>query len=164
MNAYPETGTHGGRSGLPGPAPILFTGGRSVCRRGHRELYPDRGVMLNAPYTVIFGVIAIPVLRVSTTVAEFTGQGKTSWLSRLVQIPRSAVTDHTRNHHLLRFSSAQITLRGGVPGAIRTHGPQIRNLVLYPAELRGPTQAFIPSIERKRSPSCASSAHYAGGA
>lgn len=25
----------------------------------------------------------------------------------------------------------------GVPGEIRTHGPQIRNLVLYPAELRG---------------------------
>jgi hypothetical protein len=24
-----------------------------------------------------------------------------------------------------------------VPGAIRTHGPKIRNLVLYPAELRG---------------------------
>jgi hypothetical protein len=28
----------------------------------------------------------------------------------------------------------------GVPGAIRTHGPQIRNLVLYPAELRGHIQ------------------------
>lgn len=27
--------------------------------------------------------------------------------------------------------------RHGVPGGIRTHGPQIRNLVLYPAELRG---------------------------
>lgn len=27
--------------------------------------------------------------------------------------------------------------RSGVPGEIRTHGPQIRNLVLYPAELRG---------------------------
>ena len=26
---------------------------------------------------------------------------------------------------------------GGVPGEIRTHDPQIRNLVLYPAELRG---------------------------
>ena len=26
---------------------------------------------------------------------------------------------------------------GGVPGGIRTHGPQIRNLMLYPAELRG---------------------------
>ena len=25
----------------------------------------------------------------------------------------------------------------GVPGEIRTHDPQIRNLVLYPAELRG---------------------------
>ncbi len=24
----------------------------------------------------------------------------------------------------------------GAPGGIRTHGPQIRNLVLYPAELR----------------------------
>jgi hypothetical protein len=28
--------------------------------------------------------------------------------------------------------------RDGDPGAIRTRGPQIRNLVLYPAELRGP--------------------------
>ena len=26
---------------------------------------------------------------------------------------------------------------GGVPGEIRTHGPRIRNPVLYPAELRG---------------------------
>jgi hypothetical protein len=26
----------------------------------------------------------------------------------------------------------------GDPGVIRTRGPQIRNLVLYPAELRGP--------------------------
>lgn len=28
----------------------------------------------------------------------------------------------------------------GVPGGIRTHGPRIRNPVLYPAELRGPYQ------------------------
>ena len=28
--------------------------------------------------------------------------------------------------------------KNGDPGAIRTRGPQIRNLVLYPAELRGP--------------------------
>ena len=27
----------------------------------------------------------------------------------------------------------------GVPGGIRTHGPRIRNSVLYPAELRGRT-------------------------
>jgi hypothetical protein len=27
--------------------------------------------------------------------------------------------------------------RTGVPGEIRTHDPQIRNLVLYPTELRG---------------------------
>ena len=30
-----------------------------------------------------------------------------------------------------------IEKENGVPGEIRTHGPQIRNLVLYPAELRG---------------------------
>ncbi len=30
----------------------------------------------------------------------------------------------------------------GVPGGIRTHGPQIRNLVLYPAELRRRTTAL----------------------
>jgi hypothetical protein len=30
---------------------------------------------------------------------------------------------------------AQLTLHGA-PDGIRTHGPQIRNLVLYPAELR----------------------------
>jgi hypothetical protein len=28
----------------------------------------------------------------------------------------------------------------GAPGGIRTHGPQIRNLVLYPAELRAPAR------------------------
>lgn len=32
----------------------------------------------------------------------------------------------------------QVTGIGGDPGAIRTHDPQIRNLMLYPAELRGP--------------------------
>ena len=26
--------------------------------------------------------------------------------------------------------------KNGAPGGIRTHGPKIRNLVLYPAELR----------------------------
>jgi hypothetical protein len=31
--------------------------------------------------------------------------------------------------------------RFGDPGAIRTRDPQIRNLVLYPAELRGPVAA-----------------------
>jgi hypothetical protein len=30
----------------------------------------------------------------------------------------------------------------GVPGEIRTHDPRIRNPVLYPAELRGPTGSF----------------------
>jgi hypothetical protein len=34
----------------------------------------------------------------------------------------------------------------GVPGAIRTHGPQIRNLVLYPAELRGHSLAYTRKI------------------
>lgn len=28
----------------------------------------------------------------------------------------------------------------GVPGGIRTHDPRIRNPVLYPAELRGPSR------------------------
>ncbi len=31
-------------------------------------------------------------------------------------------------------------LKAGVPDRIRTCGPQIRNLVLYPAELRGREQ------------------------
>ena len=30
-----------------------------------------------------------------------------------------------------------VHLKSGVPGGIRTHDPEIRNLVLYPAELRG---------------------------
>lgn len=29
-------------------------------------------------------------------------------------------------------------MKCGAPGGIRTHGPKIRNLVLYPAELRAP--------------------------
>ena len=40
----------------------------------------------------------------------------------------------------------------GVPGAIRTHGPKIRNLVLYPAELRGHTSVIYRINHRKRSP------------
>lgn len=35
-----------------------------------------------------------------------------------------------------------VLLGDGDPGGIRTHGPQIRNLVLYPAELRGRAPAF----------------------
>ena len=35
------------------------------------------------------------------------------------------------------FSSVDGMGKVGAPGAIRTHDPQIRNLVLYPAELRG---------------------------
>ena len=36
----------------------------------------------------------------------------------------------------------------GAPDGIRTHGPQIRNLVLYPAELRAPA---LPLGRRARS-------------
>jgi hypothetical protein len=38
----------------------------------------------------------------------------------------------------------------GVPGGIRTHGPRIRNPVLYPAELRGriSESAFIAGSAR----------------
>ena len=43
-----------------------------------------------------------------------------------------------------------IVAESGVPGGIRTHGPQIRNLVLYPAELREPPPAFIPGLSRAR--------------
>jgi hypothetical protein len=38
-----------------------------------------------------------------------------------------------------KMSARQI----GDPGAIRTRGPQIRNLMLYPAELRGPGRPSI---------------------
>ncbi len=38
----------------------------------------------------------------------------------------------------------------GTPGGTRTHDPQIRNLVLYPAELRGhPDQAGDLGRDRK---------------
>ncbi len=35
-------------------------------------------------------------------------------------------------------------LKRGAPDGIRTHGPQIRNLVLYPAELRAPLPGLLP--------------------
>jgi hypothetical protein len=38
--------------------------------------------------------------------------------------------------HLINLGSFRKMI--GDPGAIRTRGPQIRNLMLYPAELRGP--------------------------
>ena len=41
------------------------------------------------------------------------------------------------NHAVLSF------IPNGVPGGIRTHGPRIRNPVLYPAELRGLRTAYI---------------------
>ena len=49
------------------------------------------------------------------------------------------------------YVEAQCQAKNGVPGEIRTHGPQIRNLVLYPTELRGHTLT-LPSarVEFKR--------------
>ena len=46
----------------------------------------------------------------------------------------------------------------GVPGGIRTHGPQIRNLVLYPAELREPTDT-LPHRPAVRGEGCGTRAH-----
>ena len=37
----------------------------------------------------------------------------------------------------------------GVPSAIRTHGLQIRNLMLYPAELWGQLKDFVAEIITK---------------
>lgn len=45
---------------------------------------------------------------------------------------RPALTEHLDKH--LIYSE-----KIGAPGVIRTRGPQIRNLVLYPAELRAHT-------------------------
>lgn len=39
-----------------------------------------------------------------------------------------------RDHEVKPFGGRR--LKNGDPGAIRTRGPQIRNLMLYPAELR----------------------------
>ena len=36
----------------------------------------------------------------------------------------------------------------GAPGATRTHDTQIRNLVLYPPELRGQRRFLLSQIER----------------
>lgn len=41
-----------------------------------------------------------------------------------------------------QFQACRKSAKNGAPGAIRTRGPQIRNLMLYPAELRVPAFAF----------------------
>jgi hypothetical protein len=46
---------------------------------------------------------------------------------------------HLTQHALALF-------RSGAPDGIRTHGPQIRNLVLYPAELR--VRHAVPRVMR----------------
>ena len=62
-------------------------------------------------------------------------------------------TCHTRRGAL---SGRVVEASGsGVPGEIRTHGPRIRNPVLYPAELRGPTGTLIPRSQRRRNRSTA---------
>ena len=43
-------------------------------------------------------------------------------------------------------------LKNGAPDGIRTHGPQIRNLVLYPAELRAPRPAHRAAPARWQLP------------
>ena len=40
----------------------------------------------------------------------------------------------------------QVELRGSAPGEIRTHGPRIRNPVLYPPELRGQTNGLFAMV------------------
>src|SRR5579862_3030307 len=46
---------------------------------------------------------------------------------------------------LASFLDVQVIENIGVPGGIRTHGPRIRNPVLYPAELRGQrTPCYLP--------------------
>jgi hypothetical protein len=45
-----------------------------------------------------------------------------------------------------------IKVLSGVPGEIRTHGPKIRNLVLYPAELRGQPVPIIPQSAIRAKP------------
>src|SRR4029077_14601790 len=57
-----------------------------------------------------------------------------------------------------RFWSARLSYKNGAPEEIRTPDPQIRSLVLYPAELRarfslglvGLTGPMHPSVVRKR--------------
>jgi hypothetical protein len=48
---------------------------------------------------------------------------------------REGVSEHIGECQTLREHGTQLTYNA--PGAIRTHGPRIRNPVLYPPELRG---------------------------
>ena len=69
----------------------------------------------------------------------------TSWKRR-----KTGETGDTPLQHEIApfpFGLARKTLvllnKNGAPGAIRTRGPQIRNLMLYPAELRVPADGSI---------------------
>lgn len=46
---------------------------------------------------------------------------------------------------------ASLCLFSGVPDTIRTCGPQIRNLMLYPAELRGQDEILYTMNDHKAS-------------
>jgi hypothetical protein len=53
--------------------------------------------------------------------------------------PKAALSPTGLNHHRIRAEKIAATAAfggNGAPGRIRTHDPQIRSLVLYPAELR----------------------------
>jgi hypothetical protein len=66
--------------------------------------------------------------------------------------PKAALSPTGLNHHRIRAEKIAATAAfggNGAPGRIRTHDPQIRSLVLYPAELR----AQLKCLGRPRRPS-----------
>ena len=63
------------------------------------------------------------------------GRSKTALLARLGQDPEKVhpgCTTHKKTHQAVGLSAVLI----GGPDTIRTYDPQIRSLMLYPAELR----------------------------
>src|SRR5208282_1909028 len=90
------------------------------------------------------GIVAWPLLVSAESMLPPLHSGECNTISAAV---RQAEPSDQRRSHAARqpsdgFGGYEIALRRiraqiGVPGGIRTHGLQIRNLSLYPAELRG---------------------------
>ena len=118
LSSYPE-------SLRPGPSGILVSRTRTTAGRHRGE-----PVVTAVPTTT-----ARRRPRFSGRVPGSGGRARHVRASRPFR-RRSSAVSATRKTEAIHRLNCFIVVNIGVPGGIRTHGPRIRNPVLYPAELR----------------------------
>jgi hypothetical protein len=126
--------------------PVGFGAGQHPARRHHdgrgarqaaHRTRPTQGVVH------LDGVVAKMLSAGNRNLSRMIVEHAPGSLDELARITGKAKSNLSRalkamaGPGLVRLKrSAAFAVLDGVPGGIRTHGPKIRNLVLYPAELR----------------------------